>query len=219
MIAIGDIHGCLDSFRQLVTGTLRLEKTDRLVLLGDYIDRGPDSKGVIDFIMQLVSDKYEITALMGNHEDMMLNASKSPLDNYSWMINGGYETLKNFGSDSAKNIDRVYIDFIASLPKYIAIGDFIFVHGGFNDEAEDPFSDEYSMLWERRFEYKSPVFKGKIVVHGHRPHPLTELTEQLEHHPEVINIDTGCVYGRERGLGDLTAIDLYSMKLYSVRND
>ncbi len=215
-MAIGDIHGCYEQLYLLITEIIDLKKDDKLVMLGDYIDRGPDSKGVLDLIMDLVSENFDIIPLMGNHEDMMLNAPGSAINNYNWMMNGGGETLQSFDVLSASEIDGRYMDFLSAMSRYHIRGDFIFVHGGFNDELDDPFSDEYSMLWERRFEYTSPVFRDKVIVHGHRPHPLDELQKQIEGSPSVINLDTGCVYGKERGLGDLTAIDLLSMKLYSV---
>ncbi|HDZ41504.1 MAG TPA: serine/threonine protein phosphatase [Bacteroidetes bacterium] len=216
LLAIGDSHGCSDRLNVLINDHVRLTKKDKLILLGDYIDRGPDSKGVLDLIMKLASEGYEVVTLMGNHENMMINAPRSPLDNYNWMMNGGDETLRSFGVSSVNEIDRKYMDFLLSMPFYHKTGNFIFVHGGFNDDIEDPFRDTYSMIWERRYEYHSPVFKGKIIVHGHRPHPLSELKEQIKKSPSVINIDTGCVYGKEYGLGDLTAIDLLKMELYSI---
>lgn len=216
MLAIGDSHGCNDSLRTLICEEIKLTAEDRLILLGDYIDRGPDSKAVLDFIMKLISDEHNVVPLMGNHENMMINAPLSPLDNYNWMMNGGDETLRSFGVTSVQEIDSKYLDFVSSMPYYYMTGNFIFVHGGFNDDIDDPFSDTYSMIWERRYQYHSPVFKDKIIVHGHRPHPLAELREQIKKSPSVINIDTGCVYGKEYDLGDLTAIDLMKMKLYTV---
>lgn len=185
-------------------------------MLGDYIDRGPNSKAVLDLIIDLLSEGFDIIPLMGNHEDMMLTAADSATSAHNWMLNGGGETLQSFNALSVSEIDDRYLSFIDGMHKYHIQDSFIFVHGGFNDDLDDPFSDEYSMLWERRFEYKSPEFKDKTIVHGHRPHPLHELKKQMEVSPSVINIDTGCVYGKERGLGDLTAIDLLSMKLYTV---
>lgn len=186
------------------------------MLLGDYIDRGPGSKEVLDFIMELISLDYNIIPLMGNHEDMICKAPDSFMDNQNWMMNGGAATLESFGAGEVSDIDGSYMDFMSNLPKYHIDGNYIFVHGGFNDDLEDPFSDEFSMLWDRRFRYDSPVFEGKVIIHGHRPHALAELEEQIRNNPSVINIDTGCVYGKERGLGQLTGIDLNIMKLYSV---
>ncbi|MBS0012226.1 MAG: serine/threonine protein phosphatase [Bacteroidales bacterium] len=216
LLAIGDTHGCYVQLYTLVTELISLSRNDRLVLLGDYIDRGPDSKQVMEFIMDLKDEGYDVIALKGNHEDMMLHAADSPLDNYNWMLNGGYETLRSFDVVSVQNIDKKYMDFLSILPPYYISGNYIFVHGGFNDDIDDPFSDEYSMLWERRNRYDSPVFRGKTIVHGHRPHPVSELKEEIKKNPALINMDTGCVYGKEGGLGNLTAIDLTAMKLFSV---
>ena len=216
LLAIGDSHGCYRQLFNLVTEIINLTREDKLVMLGDYIDRGEDSKAVLDLIMDLIKDGYDIMPLMGNHEDMMINAPMSPLDNYNWMRNGGDETLRSFGVSSVNEIDRRYMDFVSAMPFYHIVNNFIFVHGGLNDDIENPFEDTYSMIWERRYEYHSPVFKDKIIVHGHRPHSLSELKEQLRESPSVINIDTGCVYGKDYGLGDLTAIDLLNMKLHSV---
>lgn len=216
LLAIGDSHGCYDSLSTLVHDVVRAGKNDKIILLGDYIDRGPDSKAVLDFIMKLIGDGYDVIPLRGNHEDMMLKAAMSPMDNYNWMRNGGYETLNSFGVTSVEEIESRYMDFVSELPFYYMEDRFIFVHGGFNDDIADPFEDTYSMIWERRYEYHSDVFRDKTIVHGHRPHALSELEEQLGKSPSVINIDTGCVYGKEYGLGDLTAIELREMKLFSV---
>lgn len=216
LLAIGDSHGCFRQLYKLVTRIINLTRDDTLIMLGDYVDRGEDSKAVLDMIMQLATDEYHIIPLMGNHEDMMINAPGSSMDNYNWMLNGGGDTLRSFEVSSVDEIDKKYMDFISGMKLYHVIDNFIFVHAGLNDDITDPFEDRNSMLWERRFEYNSPVFKGKTIVHGHRPHSLTELKEQLKHSPPVINIDTGCVYGKEYGLGDLTAIDLNKMEVYSV---
>jgi serine/threonine protein phosphatase 1 len=216
LLAIGDSHGCYRQLYNLVTGIINLTREDTLVMLGDYVDRGEDSKAVLDMIMKLATEEYHIIPLMGNHEDMMINAPGSPMDNYNWMLNGGGETLRSFEVSSVDEIDKKYMEFISGMKLYHVIDNFIFVHAGFNDDITDPFEDRYSMLWERRFEYNAPVFKGKTIVHGHRPHTLSELKEQLKHSPPVINLDTGCVYGKDYGLGDLTAIDLNKMEIYSV---
>lgn len=216
LLAIGDSHGCYESLHKLINEIIMLTAQDKLILLGDYIDGGPDSKAVLDMIMDMQRSGYDITPLMGNHEHMMLNAQNSPLYNLNWMQNGGDETLRSFNVSSVVEVEDKYLDFISQMPYYHIIDNFIFVHGGFNDDLDDPFQDTYSMIWDRRYEYHSPVFKGMTIVHGHRPHSLQELEEQLRETPSVINIDTGCVYGKDYGLGDLTAIDLPSMKLYSV---
>ncbi len=216
LLAIGDSHGCFRQLYSLLIEIINIKREDKLIMLGDYIDRGDDSKAVLDLIMELKKDRYDIIPLLGNHEDMMINAPKSALDNYNWMLNGGNETLRSFEVSSVDEIDKKYFEFISGMKLYYLIDNFVFVHAGFNDDIVDPFEDRYSMLWERRFEYNSPAFNNKTIVHGHRPHSLSELKDQVKHTPQVINIDTGCVYGKEHGLGDLTAIDLNKMEIYSV---
>lgn len=110
LLAIGDTHGCYVQLYTLVTELISLSRNDRLVLLGDYIDRGPDSKQVMEFIMDLKDEGYDVIALKGNHEDMMLHAADSSLDSYNWMLNGGYETLRSFDVVSVQNIDKQYMD-------------------------------------------------------------------------------------------------------------
>ena len=156
----------------------------------------------------------DIIALMGNHEDMMLRARNNPMDIPGWILNGGDATLSSFEVDSVGDIDTRYFGLLESLPKYHFHGNYIFVHGGFNDEIDDPFSDEQSMLWDRRFVYKSVQLKDRIIVHGHRPQKLPDLQENLQHNPSVINLDTGCVYGRSSGYGDLTALELGENRLF-----
>lgn len=216
LIAIGDSHGCFRQLYLLLTEVINLTRQDEIVMLGDYIDRGEDSKAVLDLIMELISNGYNIIPLKGNHENMMINAPNSALENYNWLLNGGDQTLRSFGVSTVKDIDRKYLDFISGLKLYHKSDKYLFVHAGFNDEADNPFEDEHSMIWERHFEYHSPVLKDKIIIHGHRPQPLADLKEQVKNSPRVINIDTGCVYGKDRGLGNLSAIDLLRMKLYSV---
>jgi len=183
-------------------------------MLGDYIDRGTDSKGVLDYIIGLRSEGFNIIALMGNHEDMMLRARNNPMDTLGWIVNGGGATMSSFEVNSVRDIDTCYFEFLESLPKYHIHDNYIFVHGGFNDEIDDPFSDEQSMLWDRRFDYRSPQLKDRIVVHGHRPQKLSDLQESLQHNPSVINLDTGCVYGESSGFGNLTALEIGKNRLF-----
>ena len=101
-IAISDIHGCCKTFKALLN-KIKFNSNDELYLLGDYIDRGPDSKGVIDYIWQLQKEGYQVNCLRGNHEQMMLRAAfvENKLDH--WMRNGGETTLFSFGNTSVAN--------------------------------------------------------------------------------------------------------------------
>src|SRR4051794_19819274 len=112
--AIPDIHGCAATFRRLVNMTLRAVAGDTLYLLGDTIDRGPDSRGVLEEIMSLRREGIAVVALRGNHEDMLLKACRDRDDFRLWMLNGGGATLQSFGVEDACEIPRLYRELLAS---------------------------------------------------------------------------------------------------------
>lgn len=216
LIAIGDIHGCFDSLKELVESKIQLDKNDKLILLGDYIDRGDNSKEVIDYIIYLQEKDYNIIPLIGNHELLLLETFENEKNKPKWIQNGGGETLKSLGIDSIKDISLKYVDFIKKLRNYYSIENFLFVHAGFNDKILNPFEDTYSMVWESKFKYLNPVLTEKIIIHGHRPITFENCVKQINENMQVINIDTGCVYKDKVGFGKLTSIELYSKKLFSV---
>jgi len=216
LIAIGDIHGCIDPFSELVEKKIRIRREDRIVLLGDYIDRGLHSREVIDYILDLRKHGYDIIALTGNHESMMLDSIQNEKTLYNWFMNGGSLTLESFGIASLNDLDNKYLEFFNNLLYYYIQDQFIFVHAGFNDVMIDPFEDKFQMIWSRRESYTNPVFNGKIIVHGHTPIPFSVCREEVLLHNPVLNIDTGCVYDKPGGYGHLTAIELFTMELFSV---
>ncbi len=216
LFAIGDIHGCFGQFQELVEEQIQLRKEDKLILLGDYIDRGLQSKEVIDYIISLQNEGFDIVALTGNHEVMLLDAFEDEGNILLWLLNGGGRTLKSFGVESIKSLAPKYLRFFKSLPFYYAFGNYLFVHAGFNDGATDPFQDRYSMVWESSLSYSHPLLSGKTIIHAHRPIPLGYCFRQIEDNCKVINIDTGCVYKDSADYGVLTAIELTSKKLFSV---
>jgi serine/threonine protein phosphatase 1 len=216
LLAVGDIHGCFDPFREMVENKLKLRKKDKLILLGDYIDRGYKSKEVVDFIINLQKSGFDIVPLIGNHESMLLDSLDDEHSLSGWFINGGNETLYSFGIESVKELGDEYIHFFRNLSYYYSSGKFLFVHAGFNDALIDPFKDKTQMIWARREIYSNPAFKDRIIVHGHTPIPLSFCQELVKSDSRVLNIDTGCVYGEIGGYGHLAAIELNSGELFSV---
>jgi serine/threonine protein phosphatase 1 len=214
LFAIGDIHGCFDSFRTLVEQKIQIKKSDKIILLGDYIDRGTHSKEVLDYIIDLQNNGFDIVPLTGNHEVMLLDAFYNDEHLSLWIQNGGTKTLKSFGIGSLKNLDPEYITFFEGLSYYFAIEEYLFVHAGFNDRIDNPFDDQYSMIWERKESYRHPLLKDKTIVHGHNPVPVTICKESLQSNNKVINLDTGCVYSNYPGYGRLAALELYTKCLY-----
>jgi len=216
LFAIGDIHGCFDSLRELVEHKINIGKSDKLVFLGDYIDRGNQSRKVIDYIIGLKDKDFDITTLIGNHESMLLEALLNEDFLPEWIRNGGSATLKSFGIKSIKQLGQSYIDFFKALQYYCLIDNFLFVHAGFNDNISNPLEDKYHMIWSRREEYTNPVLKNKIIIHGHTPVPELICRQEIQDKNRVINIDTGCVYGDIEGYGRLSAYNPYSGELLSV---
>jgi serine/threonine protein phosphatase 1 len=216
LLAIGDIHGCFNKLKALIEEKIVLRKQDKIVFIGDYIDRGNQSKEVVDFLIHLQEEKYEIILLMGNHEAMLLDALNDEESVSKWIQNGGNETLLSFGVNSLKSLNSKYIKFFKELKPYYSAGNFLFVHAGFNDSIENPFTDTYQMLWSRNEIYNHPLLLNKIIIHGHTPITEKQCQQLIALKKTTINIDTGCVYSGYSGYGHLTALDLYSYNLFSV---
>jgi serine/threonine protein phosphatase 1 len=216
LFAIGDIHGCYESLRELIEHKIKIRESDKLILLGDYIDRGDQSREVIDYIIELKEKDFDIVALIGNHESMLLDALDNDIFLPGWIQNGGSETMISFGINSLKQLDQVYIDFFKGLQFYYLLSNFLFVHAGFNDRISNPFDDKYHMIWSRREKYTNPVLRDKIIIHGHTPVPQLICKQEIQNHNHVINIDTGCVYADVEGYGRLSAFEMYSKELFSV---
>jgi serine/threonine protein phosphatase 1 len=197
---------------------IKLKKSDQLILLGDYIDRGDQSKEVIDFIIDLKNSGFNITPLAGNHEVMLLDSLYNPEILPLWLMNSGMSTLDSFGTQTIKEIDNHYLEFFSSLEFYRIIDNIVFVHAGFDDFAIDPFADKHSMVWECKTSYKNPALSGKTIIHGHRPKTLQNVKRLIREKSKVLPIDTGCVYEKELGYANLSALEVYSMTLYSVPN-
>lgn len=216
LFAISDIHGCYKPFYELVVNTIRLTKSDQLILLGDYIDRGNQSKEVIDFIIDLTREGFKVTPLAGNHEVMMVDSYYDPDLLPLWLMNSGMSTLESFEIQDIREIDSLYLEFFIKLDFYKIIGNVVFVHAGFDDSAADPFTDKRGMIWECRQSYQNPMLSDKTIIHGHRPKPISYVKKLIAEKSKVIPIDTGCVYDNLDGYGNLSALEINSMALYSV---
>jgi serine/threonine protein phosphatase 1 len=219
LLAISDIHGCYDAFQSLVVSSLSLTRSDKLILLGDYIDRGEKSREVIDFIIDLINMGFDVKPLAGNHEDMFLGAWKDYDMMPLWLLNSGMTTLHSLGIQDITKIEPKYLDFFRNLDYYEDVGNFLFVHAGFNDSAPDPFTDYHGMLWECYPFYENPELRNRTIIHGHRPKRIDFVEKLISEKSKVIPIDTGCVYEKEDGYGNLSALDVGAMKLITVENN
>lgn len=223
---IPDIHGCIDTLKTLMENQIKPNKNDHLIFLGDYIDRGPDSKGVIDYIMEMQRNEFNITALLGNHEDYCIKAYEDDIKHKGflgfrpkskihreWDNFGGIETLESFDADSPKDIPKKYIDWLKALDYYTEVDDFIIVHAGLNFMEDDPFTDKHAMIWIRDFQVDSDKIPNKIIIHGHVPVNL-EFIELSINNPDYkfIDLDNGIYVNDRAGYGNLVALELTEMR-------
>lgn len=203
IVAIGDIHGCLRSLESLWK-KLEPYKDTLHVFVGDYIDRGPQSRQVVDFLME-VSKERECVFIRGNHEQMLLDAYEDN-STINWLYNGGDTTLHSYKCNSAEQIPENHIRFYKDTPLYYETDSYFFVHAGapphqsLKKSKESAQSQDY-FLWGREHlnSFDTPWEKTVIFGHTPRPRPIQK--------PKMIGIDTGCVY-QKTGLGKLTAVIL-----------
>jgi serine/threonine protein phosphatase 1 len=212
LYAVGDIHGMRDRLVELIA-SLPLGKDDHLVFVGDYVDRGPDSFGVVEYLIEL-RKRQRCTFLLGNHESMFLAFLGWRGDPYfgaeAFLHNGGETTLRSYGYFESKGKFRLppaHEAFYRSLVLSHAEGEYLFLHAGLSRERLSLSDATYAvahehpreLLWQRATG-ELPHSLGVTVVYGHTPSPDFQVRWNL---PYSIGIDTGCVYG-----GPLTAIRL-----------
>ena len=213
---IGDIHGCAATLRRLVDGTLRPSPADHIYLLGDFIDRGPNSKGVLDYIFELRERGLTVSCVRGNHEEMCLLAGDDHYFLNLWVANGGLATMESFQADGPGDIPHRYREFLASLPHYILLDRFIIVHAGLNFDPPSPFDDTSAMLWTRSPVVDQLRIGGRRLICGHTPVSRQGLEASLDR--SKIMLDNGCVYVGRPGMGSLAALELGSMTVQYQKN-
>ena len=165
-IAIGDIHGCLTSLVALVKHA-GITRDDTIVTLGDYVDRGPDSRGVIDYLLRLRREQ-RVVSLLGNHELLMLGARESP-QALDWSQNelvGGAATLESYGLYDIRGIPPHNLDFIENCLPYHETDSHFFVHANADPALPLDEQDERHLYW-KRFGEPEPHRSGKVMVCGH----------------------------------------------------
>lgn len=211
--------------QKLLFDTLDLQPTDHLYLLGDYIDRGTDSKGVLDTIRTLLDEGYQLQCLRGNHEQLLLQAVSVPDSAALWLRNGGIQTLESFGVSEAAQLPHEYVSLMSKMPYYVVLPDYYLVHAGFNFAHHNTsfLHDTTAMLWIRDWYHHidDALLHGRRIIHGHTPLPRPQMEAQMSQtqQPNLpINIDAGCVYVGKQGLGCLCALDLSTGEAYFEPN-
>jgi serine/threonine protein phosphatase 1 len=215
LFAIGDIHGCRDELDVLLDA-IDPGAGDKLVFVGDYVDRGPDSRGVVARLLTLAEEPgVECVFLKGNHEDMFLSYLGEEGSHGSvFLRNGGRATLASYGLDVGKpgeelvgSIPEEHMAFLRALRMHEVDAGFLFVHAGVNPLRQLDAQVPDDILWIREEFIRNRHLLPYTVIFGHTPN-----REVLWHLPFKIGLDTGCVYGNK-----LSGLDLRSGTLLQVR--
>ncbi|WP_132255669.1 metallophosphoesterase family protein [Methylobacterium segetis] len=197
--AVGDIHGCSKLLQRLLSAieTHRAGRPYRLVFLGNYVDRGPDSASVIRILRELQQRAPDaVICLLGNHEELMLQACEGALGMLAWRENGGGATLASYGVDDAESLPHSVFRWLSSLPTVHEDARHYYVHAGFRPGRPGIDLDVKNRLWIREPFLSADYDFGKHIVHGHTPRRIG-LPEVRSHRT---NLDTDAVGG-----GNLTA--------------
>lgn len=213
---IGDIHGCCEEMACLLE-SLPVEPSDRLVFLGDYIDRGPDSKGVVSYLLEYQEKlKGQAIFLKGNHEDMFL-AYLGLEGRYGemFLFNGGGATLASYGisprsaapADILSAMPAEHMLFLERLRNYYLSEPYLCVHAGIHPARPLEQQIEEELLWIRDEFILNPHPMPYTVLFGHTPQ-----REVLFHLPYKIGLDTGLVYGNQ-----LSCLEIHDKVLYQIK--
>jgi serine/threonine protein phosphatase 1 len=202
VVAIGDVHGRLDLVEKLwaqIDAASRLSSARQrtLVFIGDYVDRGPQTRELVERLLQGFAG-FECVFLKGNHDETMLRFLADPSLGEAWRNFGGIETLRSYGvehtprkdwsqtrSEFAAAMPREHLAFFKNLKLHVTIGDYLFVHAGLKPRVPLDEQRELDLLWIREEFLDSAVNFGRMVVHGHTPSDAPDVR------PNRIGIDTG----------------------------
>ncbi|MBW1689665.1 MAG: serine/threonine protein phosphatase [Deltaproteobacteria bacterium] len=205
---IGDIHGCLGMLKRLIDDIQWEPSKDRLIFIGDYIDRGEDSRGVIEFVSALTKDAQSVQCLIGNHEQMLFDYLSGE-DTQTYILNGGGATLMSYNRARHSKEDPLipppHLEFLSSLVPMVELDDYYIVHAGFRPHVPIQEQTLFDMLWIRNEFLLSEYDFGKVVIFGHTPFNNPVVMKNK------MGIDTGAVYGNQ-----LTCLELPEVRFHSV---
>lgn len=207
---IGDIHGrndLLEELLALIIADAARHPTGikQLVFLGDYVDRGPDSRGTINTILHTRPKGFSPVFLMGNHEEAMLEFLRDPVGGASWLQFGGSETLLSYGVSVPPGIPKPttlrriakafsealpedHYEFLKHLQDNYFLGDYMFVHAGIDPERSLSHQRPSDLRWIRDSFIHHDGHYDKVIVHGHT------ITQNVEFRANRIGLDTGAYF-------------------------
>jgi serine/threonine protein phosphatase 1 len=209
-LAIGDIHGCISALRSLID-FVELRPDDTIVTLGDYVDRGPDSRAVVEFVIKL-GKTHDLVPLRGNHEIMMLDSREKKSWFHAWMGYGGDATLLSYApsedeAGSFADIPDSHIDFLEKqLVSYYECESHFFVHANADANVALENQKDPTLFW-RKYINPEPHCSGKIMVCGH--------TAQRSGLP-LSNGHSICIDTWAHGSGWLTCLDAESGTIWQA---
>ena len=230
--AIGDVHGCLDQLQKLeaeiVADGAAIPGEKWIVTLGDYVDRGGASPAVLDHVMSPAPPSFKRFALIGNHEQLLLDFLDNPAAHVEWLEWGGLQTARAYGmpedprqswrrqpNDYGRQLRRLvpprHVDFLKHLPTCIRLPGFFFVHAGIRPGVPLDAQDDEDLIWIRAPFLKAELSGELMVVHGHTPVDAVEFVHGR------VDIDTGCFFS-----GVLTALRVLpdgSMRVLQARGE
>lgn len=216
--AVGDVHGCFDELQRLeeiiVNDADKITGEKWIVMLGDYVDRGPQSASVLDHLMSKAPKSFRRICLAGNHDVMMLGAMTQTDIRQSWLKFGGWETLHSYGIStdkdslprpSSRQFDAIlqsripdeHIEFLQSMAASLQVGDYFFAHAGIRPDIPLDAQVEQDLLWIRDDFLSAELYPKPTIVHGHTPSTEPQIA------PGRIGVDTACYAS-----GRLTAVKL-----------
>jgi serine/threonine protein phosphatase 1 len=207
VIAIGDVHGCATALRALVA-LIEPRADDTLVILGDCVDRGPESRQVIDYVLEL-KESCQLIPLLGNHEEMMLNYVDGKPQPDDWLDVGGAATMRSYGATLNPNeIPPTHIDYIRTWGDYFETSSHFFAHGNYEADRALPAQHWQTMRWQSlKFGAPGPHISGKTAVLGH----TSQKSGEVLNVGHLICIDTFCWGGKW-----LTALDSTNGQVWQV---
>ena len=213
LIAVGDVHGMQDKLEDLID-TIDPQPDDQFVFLGDYIDRGPQSFEVVEFLLELHQEFPHWVYLRGNHEDFviaMLQGNQNPMDRELWLnYNGGRETVLSYRRNQSYLKDHQ--QFYLRLPLFYETEEHFFCHAGVRPGCSLERQRPVDLLEIRDPFLSSDEDFGKVVVHGHSGYsnPVTNRAEVVSN-PNRMGLDTGAAWG-----GVLSAMDVLTRHLWQI---